>query len=110
MWIDYLSVLIVPLAVWRVSNMLADVEQGGPFDILTKLRMLTGMYYNDRSEPQFKDGSLAQLLSCVYCNSVWIGLLFTMALVCSIRATTIVSLPFALSGVAIIIEKQLLGN
>lgn len=102
---NIIAIVIIPLAVWRISNMLSDYEQVGPFDILHKIRIRTGMYYDQWSQPMYKSGSFADMMSCVYCNSIWLGIVFTILWLVNQEVTIIVSLPFALSAMAIIIEE-----
>lgn len=108
--LELIAILVLPLATWRISNMLADYEQSGPFGILDKLRMWAGVRFDEHSMPITKPGSLAQLIICVYCNSIWVGLLFTLGCIVSIKVTTFVGMPFALSAVAIIVQEHINGK
>lgn len=96
--------LIVALCVWRIGNMLADTDQSGPFELLDRLRALCGVRYSPESVAYAKHGSLGSMLLCVDCNSVWIGLAATVGYLINPGVTVIVSLPFALSALAKIIE------
>lgn len=98
------SLILAALAVWRMSNMLADFDQEGPGRILVKLRYLAGVRYNENSVPYPKT-NLAQGLTCVYCNSVWIGAVFGLMLYSVPEFTLWFSLPLAFSAVAIILER-----
>jgi hypothetical protein len=101
----YLSLLFIPLAVWRISNMLADVDQHGPFGILDKMRVASGMRYDAYSNIVAEPGSLFEGLTCIYCNSTWIGAGFAVLLLLSPEVAFYVSFAFALSTIVIIIEK-----
>ncbi len=57
------TVLIVGLASWRIANMLVDED--GPFDIFERLRQAAGL------RPGEVNGFLPELLSCIWCTSVW---------------------------------------
>lgn len=85
--------------------MLADVKQSGPFGILDYLRLKAGLKYDAYSNPLIMPGSFIDGLTCVYCNSIWIGLAFTILLLVSPTIAFYVSLPFALSAVAIFVNK-----
>ena len=99
----FIPVLIVlPLAVWRVANMLADTDQSGPFELLDWLRGMAGVKYADSNVPYWKPGSLAALIMCVDCSSVWLGMLGVVAFAVAPMLTIFVSLPFALSAVAML--------
>lgn len=100
-----MELVVIALAVWRISNLLSDTDQTGPFNILTWIRIKAGMKYDMYSQPTTIPGSFADMLMCVYCNSVWIGLIFTLLYLYNQEVTFFVSLPFALSAVAIIIQE-----
>jgi hypothetical protein len=99
-----LSILTMPLAIWRISNMLADTDQSGPLGILNWIRMKVGIKYDYYSEPEFKPGSIAAGILCVQCSSLWFGILFAILLIVNYKVTFFASLPFALSAVAIFME------
>lgn len=101
----YLSLLVIPLAVWRTANMLADYNQHGPFCLLDKIRVIAGMHYDVLSNPVTEPGSLADGLTCVYCSSSWIGLVFTILFLASPTVAFYIALPFAFSTIAILIER-----
>ena len=100
-----LSILTMPLAVWRISNMLADTEQSGPFGMLDWIRMKAGVKYDQFSDPVYKRGSIASGILCLVCSSTWFGILFTILLICNQKVTFFVSLPFALSAMAMFIQQ-----
>ena len=100
-----LSILTMPLAVWRISNMLADTEQSGPFCMLDWIRIKAGVRYDQFSDPVYKRGSIASGILCIVCSSMWFGILFTILLICNQKVTFFVSLPFALSAVTMLIEE-----
>jgi hypothetical protein len=83
--------------------MLADTDQSGPFELLDWLRGLVGVKYTD-GIPYWKPGSLAALISCSDCSSVWLGMLGVVAFAVAPMLTIFVSLPFALSAVAMLLE------
>ncbi len=105
-----LALFVIPLAVWRVANLLSDTGQSGPFEILSKIRSYFGVKFDEQSQPYAKPGSMGDMLICTYCNSIWIGILFTVGLVLNTELTTIFSLPFALSAIAILIQEWLDGR
>jgi hypothetical protein len=65
-----LELLISSLAVWRISSLL--VHEDGPADVFAKLRMITGMKYNEHSIP-YGTNIISSLLSCVWCVSIWVA-------------------------------------
>lgn len=63
-----IAVIICGLAGWRVAVLL--VREDGPFDIMRRFRHVAGI--QDTSAGRMvKRNVLAQLLSCVWCTSVW---------------------------------------
>ena len=95
------------LAVWRISSLLA--HESGPFEIFDKLRNRLGVCYNERSEP-YGTNTLARGILCIWCNSVWVSVLETVMYLLLPRLTILLSLPLALSALAIgwheLIEKK----
>jgi hypothetical protein len=100
-----LDLLILPFAVWRISNMLADTEQSGLFNSLDWIRRKAGVKFNPDGTFYAKSGSIGDGLTCVLCNSIWLGILFALLLIVNQEVTFFVSLPFALSALAIFIQK-----
>ena len=100
-----MELILIALATWRVSSLLVFEE--GPFLILVKMRSLAGVYYDEYSEPQGKN-VIARALLCVWCISFWVALGFTVLYFYGVAFW--VALPFALSAVAIIIERIVDGS
>lgn len=94
-----LDLVLHALATWRVSNML--VSERGPFDIFVWVRTQTGIQH-------YPDGDVAHAdpknpLSCLWCTSVWVGLLLCIAPKWLLRA-------LAASAVAIVIKEKALNG
>lgn len=101
------DLIIIFLASYRVSDLLSDTTQEGPFGILLGLRVWSGVYFDEYSNAQGST-SFARGLLCQYCNSIWIGLLFTIvAIVLSYFGIPIwyFFLPLAISGFVILIKE-----
>lgn len=98
--------LILGFATWRISNLL--VLEKGPFNVFVRIRELAGIIHDTQGEPyQYPDNFLAELLSCVWCTSVWVGTAWAIAWLLWPEVTVKVSVPFALSAIAIVIDKYL---
>lgn len=97
--------LILSLATWRLSSLFA--REKGPFDVFTWIRkkIYTRTVYNLMRALfiTLNDG-----LSCMWCNSVWFGLL--LAPIISTNPLEWIIMGLALSTVAIIVEEKLNGN
>lgn len=85
------NLLIVILAAWRISSLLAD--EYGPYLFLERIRFLCGVHYiardgevvktfkqfsalseTDRSGlVRIAETEAAKLVTCVWCSSVWIA-------------------------------------
>ena len=64
-----LDILILALATWRISSLLAN--EVGPGDLLERLRLFLGVRYNESSEREAKNALAAEVM-CQWCNSHWI--------------------------------------
>lgn len=80
---------LAALAVWRVTHLIAN--ESGPWDIFLRLRRSAGQ------------GTLAELVSCFYCLSIWISLLFVWFVTGGVVERIVTWL--ALSGAAILLER-----
>jgi hypothetical protein len=81
--------IVAALATWRLSSLL--LYESGPF----------GVFMHLRSQAAWTSFT-AQLFSCMYCMSVWVGLLCAVLMLTEYR---VVLLPFALSAVAILVDQ-----
>lgn len=98
---------LIAIATWRVSNFL--VNEKGPLGIFEKLRSLAGIeqwQVDDKPEvyKAVPDTFLAQVLDCVWCCSVWIGIGWVSLYLYSPAVAVWVSYPMAISAVAIFIH------
>jgi hypothetical protein len=98
------NLIVVALAVWRISSLL--VREDGPGDILAKFRFAIGIKYNKFSQ-QYAENKFAELFLCVWCLSVWVGIVVAILWFFFPVATFYLSLPFALSTIAIIVDEIL---
>jgi hypothetical protein len=105
------DLIVLALATYRLSTMLAHDWEAGPAGLLSKLRAKAGLLYTDSGDPVATPGSLAEGLSCIYCNSVWIGLIFTVVymLLSFVQSeigfpAIILFLPLALSGAGVLLS------
>ena len=96
-----IELLVLGLATWRLTSLLN--AESGPYNILTRLRYLIGVRYNDHSEPYGKN-QVAEMILCTWCLSVWVGLILGITYYFW-RDFWWVMVPFSLSAVAIVIER-----
>lgn len=101
-----LAVLIYGLATWRIASLF--VNEPGPWDIFLKIREWTGIEHDDdKQKTIIPDRTAANLLACVWCCSLWVGV-FWMAMDWLLADTALrLAAAFAFSTVAILIQKAL---
>lgn len=91
-----MNFIIVSLAVWRISHMM--VKEAGPLMVFARLRAFLATH-------QKRSGGLFDLISCVYCFSVWTGLV--AALFTSHGLFSWLAYGLAYAGVSSILEHFL---
>jgi hypothetical protein len=99
--------LILGLATWRISNLL--VNEDGPWDLLARLRWALGIRYDQTSRP-YGTNVFSKLWTCLWCISPYIGVLLTFAYWRWSDLTLLLSLPFALSSMAVIVDRVANGS
>ena len=97
------NVIVLALATWRIASLLA--YEDGPYNILVKFRFKLGIGYDEYAN-QVGTSMIAKLFMCVWCLSLWVGLIVTLLYICLQDIALFALLPFALSAVAIIIHTK----
>lgn len=82
--------LVACLATWRISNIIYEEK------IFESVRARLGVF----RDGSYNDTFIANLLSCFWCVSVWVGIACTIVT----AVAPVVLLPFALSAAAIMIK------
>ncbi|MCP4083154.1 MAG: DUF1360 domain-containing protein [Planctomycetaceae bacterium] len=100
--------VILALATYRISNLLADPNEIGPLAILEKMRLAVGVTFNERGE-QVAHNNFAHGLICLWCNSLWIGIILTIVYMWFDKVAVFVCLPLALSAVTMILARWVNG-
>jgi len=98
----FVMFILIALAVWRISSLVA--HEDGPYEVFEKFRHLVGVEYDEESKPYGRN-QFAKGLTCIWCNSIWFGVIVTIAYARFPEATVLFCIPFALSTVAIIVES-----
>lgn len=98
--------LALCLATWRVSSCLA--YERGPYELFERLRHKAGVKYDAHSEP-VATTELAKGLTCLWCNSVWVGFCFAFIsnLFGTVQWPMLLILPLSLSAGAVLIQAVL---
>lgn len=101
--ITALDVFILGVATWRITSLL--VREQGPFKIFERIRELSGIKHDvDGNILVIPDNFFADLLSCVWCCSIWVA--FGWSVVFFIYPRIVwVAIPFALSSIAVFLDK-----
>lgn len=94
-----MTYILLALATWRIASLLVNEE--GPFRVFEKLREKVGIH-----KEEIRDGFLPGVLSCVWCCSMWVGGIWTLVWFFFPSVVEWLALPFALSAVAIGVERM----
>lgn len=70
---DLIDLLVSILATWRITNLLVDDNEDGPYDILPKLRYRLGLRY-DAQGRAYPTNEVSKAINCFWCASFWVGL------------------------------------
>lgn len=97
--------VILSLATWRMASLLE--KENGPFDVFLKIRKAFGIVYDDSDNiVLIPETFFAQAISCVWCNSIYIGVFWTVMFLFLGNLSLFLALPFALSSGAILADKR----
>lgn len=110
------ALLILILATWRISNLIVDDNEDGPWELLPRLRYVAGVRYDDKSRP-YGTNVVARAILCIWCTSFWVGVILTVGVVTSASLSAglwspfvYLMLPFALSGGALVTRAFMFGK
>jgi len=88
------------LAAWRLASLIANED--GPWMIFKRFRQRAEQWCNNY---RFcRELGLYELVTCEWCNSIWIGIIVTVLYLWIGETVLYIALPLALSTVAIIIK------
>jgi hypothetical protein len=68
--------ILLILSTYYVAIILSKDLISGPRNSLSWLRGKLGLDYDEYGQPTAPPGSLAELIGCPYCSSIWIGVVF----------------------------------
>lgn len=99
-----LEFVILGLATWRVSALFS--REAGPFDVFKRTREWAGITHdNDGNVQVIPHKFFAELLSCVWCTSIWVAAFWAALWMLLPHACLAIALLFALSGLAIFADR-----
>ncbi len=64
---EVLDIVILMFATWRLSSLLVDPEDDGPWEVFGKLRHLVGVRHDQASGLFYGRNFVAQALLCTWC-------------------------------------------
>ena len=103
---NFLDLVILTLATYRLSIMLANDWEIGPWGSIASFRKRMGLMRTKAGDPVIAPGSFIDGLMCTHCNSVWLGVIFTiiyMTFILSGWPARALFLPLAISGGSVLI-------
>lgn len=93
--------MIEILATWRLTNLIVDKDEVGPFNVLSRIRYAIGVRYDDLSEP-YGTTEVSKAASCVWCTSIWVAMFIAI-----IRRKVSIANVLAWSVGAILINERM---
>ena len=100
--------LVFGLATWRIASML--VHEDGPFLFFRRLRESVGIKHDEDGNILIvPERFIPQLLSCVWCSSVWVALAWLDLWLGFPALAEKVAIVCAWSTVAILVETRVRG-
>jgi hypothetical protein len=99
-----MELLIYALATFRIASLIA--QERGPWDAFGKLRDVCGVRYDDAGQP-YALNEVARMLTCVWCNSVWVALFWLVVKWLWPEHALWLAFSFAVSGAALILYEVL---
>lgn len=83
----------------------------GPGHIFLKFRKARGIDHDEDGAPySYPPGFWGELLSCMYCTSIWVGLVLGLGWAVLPFYCELLCAPFALSAVALLIDNHVNGR
>ena len=95
--------LILAFATWRLASLFVGEE--GPYRIFVRLRAWVGVRYNGETFQQYATNMISEGFTCIWCMSVWVGTILSIAYYLLPVVVVWLCLPLAISAGAICINK-----
>jgi hypothetical protein len=102
---DFSDFVVYGLATWRLASMV--VREDGPWGMFMELRELAGIEHDDGEIFIIPDEFFANLLSCVWCASMWVGFFWLVFWMAWPWMAIRVAIMFGFSAVAILVDERL---
>lgn len=102
---DTFHFLTFSLAVWRLSSLLVNEE--GPFNLFVGIRKLAKIEHDADNIPiLYPSNELAQMLSCLWCTSIWVALAYLLFWLAFPVPAVYLSYILGMSAIAVLIDKM----
>ncbi len=100
-----LKIALLFVATWRLYQLIA--KDRGPKNILERWRIKLGVEYSeDKSTSVAEDGSLADMITCYRCASIWWSMVLTLLLLFAPDwLYFLVVLPLSASAIVMVFES-----
>ena len=102
-FVNWLDIILLGLATWRISSIIANED--GPYEVFSRFRVWAGEYWNYTTNAREATTPWGKGIICLFCTSVWIGILLSILYIIDIRISIYISIPFALSSIAVVVNK-----
>ena len=103
---NIVELLILVLATWRITNLIVDDSEEGPWGILNRIRYLAGYRYDKQSRPA-STNIISSAMLCFWCSSFWVGFILLLISLLPYWIGYYILVPFALSAGALLVKKQI---
>lgn len=101
--------IVLALAAWRLSSLF--VAESGPFKVFQRIREAVGIQHDaDGHIAVAPETLLAGILGCVWCLSLYIGVIVALCALLWPVVTFWLALPLALSAAAIWIDSKVVSH
>lgn len=101
----FTELLIYGAATWRIASIIT--QECGPFHIFINLREKVGIIHDEECVPiAWPDTFFGELLSCVWCSSIWVALFWGIMIFLSPALSLKIATIFAFSTVAVMINDR----
>ncbi len=101
---NFVELLILILATFRITRLFVDDSEGGPWDIMSRIRHAMGYRYDELNRPAYVN-VVGSTLLCFWCFSFWAGLFVLLISFLPYWIGYYILLPFALSAGALLAKK-----
>lgn len=102
------TLVVAALALWRVCSLFQ--KEAGPLNVFYRFRELIGIHHDDNGDiAEIEDKWLPKLFSCMWCLSMFLALFYAPLVWFFPTIVVPISIPFALSAIAIGFEELVHG-